>query len=173
MRWLAALAVLVLVSVSVARGDDTPRPTPFDRGRIGISLGGGTQTNFDTSYVWLGAGVGYFVLDGLEVELDGVHEFGNGPSISMLSPSIRYVAQPLVGSWPVIPYVGASYAHWFFGGGYGDVDTIGARAGVLYISGLRVGAIVLGLGAAYDHVLGSCITGCDSVYPDVTIGVLL
>lgn len=180
MRWIAAVAVLALALP--ARADDLAAPgapsaapappprTPFDRGRFGLGGGAGEQTNFDKQYIWVGASVGYFVLDGVELGLSGLYEFGNDPTISELSPSLRYVAQPLVGKWPVVPYVGGFYSHWFIGGGNSDLDSVGARAGFVLISG----QVLLGLGAVYEHQLESpCASGCDSVYPDVSIGVAL
>jgi hypothetical protein len=168
---LVLVFALALPLASTARADDEPpRPTPFDRGKLGIGAGGGTQTNFNVQYIWIGASVGYFVLDGVELGLSGLHEFGSGPSISALSPSLRYVAKPLVGKWPVVPYVGATYAHWFIGGANPDVNTLGGRAGLLFVSRAERGWFVFGLGVAYDHVLGACATNCDSVYPDVTLG---
>jgi hypothetical protein len=137
--------------------------TPFDRGQITLTLGAGRQSAFGQSYVAVGIGAGYFVLDGLEVGLSAVHEFGGPPSINALSPSVRYVAQPLA-HWPVIPYVGAFYRHWFVGDPYSDVDLVGARAGLLHIQG----RLIVGLGVAYEHIISECFGDCDSVYPDVT-----
>jgi hypothetical protein len=167
--WLAACLVL---SASLARADDDappPRRTPFDRGRFAVSLGGGTQTALGAHYYVVGAGIGYYVLDGLGINLSGLVELGGTPFIAKVSPELRYVAQPLVGKWPVIPYVGAFYNHWFVGGNYADVDTIGARAGLLYLSG----ALILGIGAAYEHTVSACTMDCDQVYPDFTISFAL
>src|SRR5258705_5516555 len=104
---LRALLVVagVLPAALPARADivepppapEPPKPTPFDRGKIGVSVGGGTQTQLGVQYFAIGAGVGYFVLDGVQVGLSGLYEFGNGPSISKLSPALTYIAQPLVG----------------------------------------------------------------------------
>jgi len=172
MRWLVALALALAARVASADDVTPPRQTPFDRGRFGFGVGGGTQSDFDSQYIWIGASAGYFVLDGLELGVSGLHEFlvsGAGPGISQVSPSLRYVAQPLVGKWPVIPYVGAFYSHWFIDGNP-DVNTIGGRAGLLFVSRADRGWLVLGLGAAYEHVIDACTQSCDSVYPDVTIG---
>ncbi len=165
-RWSA---LLILVLTATASADDPPTPTPFDRGHVNLSGGAGSQNLFGVHYIVVGAGVGYFVLDGLAVELSGLHEFGSGPSISQLEPGLRYLAQPLVGRSPVIPYVGGFYKHWFLGGGYDDVDTVGARAGLVYLSG----RLIVGLGAVYEHTVSSCATDCDTVYPDVTLGFTL
>ena len=139
-------------------------PTPFDSGHFGLMVGAGGQSAFGHSYFGAGIGAGYFLLDGLEVGLFALHEFGSPPSINELSPSVRYVAQPLA-DWPVIPYTGAFYKHWFIGDPYSDIDTVGARAGLLRIEG----RLLIGLGAVYEHTISACTADCDSVYPDVTL----
>src|SRR3954462_13694229 len=144
---------------------DPPRETPFVRGRFGFSGGDRQQTAFGHRYISVGLGAGYYVHDGLEVGLFALHEFGDAPSINELSPSLRYVAQPLVGRWPLLPYAGVFYNHWFIGAPGSDQDTVGTRAGLLYLSGRAV----LGLGVVYEHVVSTCPGDCDSVYPDVTI----
>jgi hypothetical protein len=169
-KWLA-LGV-VLAAAAPAHADDTEPPppkTPFDRGKFGLSVGGGTQSALGVQYFVIGAGLGYYVLDGVEVGASGIEEFGSGPNIAKLSPSLRYVAQPLVGKWPVIPYVGTFYTHWFIGGGNPDEDTVGARSGLLFVSG----QLVLGLGVAVEHVVSTCTMDCTSIYPDVTISLAL
>jgi hypothetical protein len=149
--------------------DPAPRETPFDRGRITLMAGGGSQTVNGFRYLGVGLGAGYYVLDGLEVGLFALHEFGSGPSLNEVSPSLQYVARPLVGSWPLIPYAGAFYNHWFVGAPFSDSDTAGTRAGAIYLSG----KMVVGLGIVYEHVLSACSQTCDQVYPDVTLGFTL
>ncbi|MDB4956810.1 MAG: hypothetical protein JWO36_4379 [Myxococcales bacterium] len=150
-----------------------PRKTPFDRGRVGLSLGGGSQSNGTSHYFVIGGGVGYFVLDGVELGLSALQQFGDGPNVTKVSPSIRYIAQPLVGKWPLIPYVGVFYNHWFITTDVPDVDSAGTRAGLLYISG----SLILGLGVVYEHIVSTCTasptTDCSSVYPDFTISLAL
>jgi len=149
-RW--PLLVLALAAPAWA-DDDAPRPrrTPFDQGRFALSLGGGTQDAFGNHYYVVGGSVGYYVLDGVGIYLSGLTELGASPFIAKLSPELRYVAQPLVGVWPVIPYVGAFYNHWFISGDYADVDTIGGHAGLLYLSG----HLILGLGVGYEHTVST------------------
>jgi hypothetical protein len=162
--WLAAsVLVAALAAALPASADD--RGTPFDQGRVGVTLTVGEQSSFGYNHIALGAGAGYFVLDGLELSAFALHEFGSGPSIDEVSPAVRYVAQPLVGDWPVIPYVAAFYNHWFLGGGFSDLDTVGARAGLLHLRG----RLIVGLGVAFEHVVSTC-TDCNFVYPDVTFG---
>ncbi len=165
---LTVAAVMLATSVAAAQGVEPPRRTPFDAGSIALSAGGGTRLAFGYRYIALGAGVGYYVLDGVELGLAGQLNFGDGPSISLLSPSLSYVAQPLVGKWPVVPYVGAFYNHWFIGSGYRDGDAIGGRAGLMYAAG----RVVIGLGIAYERIVSEC-TDCDDVYPDFTLAFVL
>lgn len=162
--WVVVLLILGIGIQAHAGNNLEKGQTPFDRGQFTLMLGAGRHTAFGNSYVGVGLGGGYFVLDGLEIGLLGIHEFGGPPSINGLSPSVRYVAQPLA-HWPVIPYAGAFYKHWFVGAPYADVDILGASAGLLHIQG----RLIVGLGVVYEHVISECISDCDSVYPDVTL----
>ena len=171
--WIA-LVVVGLTTSAAANDDDPPAPeqkveTPFDRGKLGVGIYGGSQTTLGHRYFAIGGAVGYYVLDGVEVGLGALHQFGDGPSISKLTPSVRYVVQPLVGRSPVIPYVGVFYNHWFIGDDYADVDTLGTRGGLLYVSG----KLILGLGVAYERIASECVTDCSAVYPDFTISLSL
>ena len=172
-----ALVAIGMLAVRVAFADvvepppppEPPKPTPFDRGKLGLSLGGGTQTSLGVHYIVIGGGIGYYVLDGVQLGLSALHEFGDGPSISKLSPQLTYVAQPLVGKWPVIPYVGGFYNHWFIGDSYDDVDTVGGRAGLMFVQD----HLVLGLGIGVERIISTCTMDCVSVYPDLTISLAL
>lgn len=175
-------ALLLVALAAVPAYADDPL-TPFDRGRFSLSAGAGTASNFDQHYIVIGGAIGYYVLDGLELSLHGIEQFAtsgdaavDSPNISELSPQLRYVAQPLVRRSPVIPYVGVFYNHWFIGDDYQDINTIGARAGGLLISG----RVVFGLGVVVEHVLSTCgsegphcVDVDDSIYPDVTLGFTL
>jgi hypothetical protein len=170
MQLAAILLVLGLATPALAdEPTEPPRRTPFDRGRFALSLGAGSQTSLGSRYFVVAGGVGYFVLDGVELGLSAAHQFGDGPSISRVSPSLRYIAQPLVGRWPVIPYAGGFYQHWFVGDAYDDVDVLGARTGVIYVAG----RLLLGLGVAYERIVSDCTTDCDSIYPDLSISLSL
>lgn len=173
---MRVVTLILLASVAVAHADDVlvepeppPPPTPFDQGKMNLSIFGGTTSNFDRRYFAIGGGFGYFVLDGLELGLAAVHQFGDGPSISQVQPRVRYVVQPLVGRSPVIPYVGAFYNHWFIGDGFPDVDAVGGRAGLIYISG----RLLLGLGVAVERTVSECVEDCWAVYPDFSISLSL
>jgi hypothetical protein len=163
--WIAALLICATAAAHADDDPDAPRQTPFDRGRVSFSISAGEMSALGSNYLSAGVGLGYFVLDGLEIGGFALHEFGSGPSINQVSPSLRYVAQPLVGRWPVIPYAAVFYNHWFLGGGFADLDTVGARTGLLHLSG----HLIVGLGIAYERTISTC-TSCNSIYPDVTFG---
>ena len=152
---------------------EPPRPrTPFDRGRFGLTAGAGTASAFGQRYFGIGGALSYFVLDGVALGVGAQVQWGDGPTITRTTPELRYVAQPLVGRWPLIPYVAVFYTHWFIGEANPDVDAIGTRGGLLYVSG----SIVLGLGIAYEHLVSECMMAtmdCSSVYPDITISIAL
>ena len=174
-RFLVTVAAVVAACAAMPASADPgapdpgPRETPFDRGHITLMAGGGSQTVNNFHYLGVGLGAGYYVLDGVELGLFALHEFGSGPSLNEVSPSLQYVARPLVGSWPLIPYGGVFYNHWFVGAPGTDTDTAGTRAGVLYLSG----KVIAGIGVVYEHVLSGCVQTCDQVYPDVTLGFSL
>jgi hypothetical protein len=171
-RALLATTLFVLGSTASADRvlllDRPPRPTPFDQGRIGISAGGGTSSNFGERYSFIGGGVGYYVLDGLEVGLSFIEEFGDGPNLFKLSPNVQYVAQPLVYKWPLVPYVGAFLNHWFVGDNIEEVNTVGGRLGLLYVGQSR---IVIGGGVAVERIVSDCEKDCTDVYPDFVIAL--
>jgi hypothetical protein len=140
---------------------------PFLRHRVRVSaLIGAGATNTD-NYLILGAGVGYFIIDGLEVGLDYEAWLLGDPVMHRLSPEARYVFHFVQ---YVKPYVGVFYRHTFISG-YDDFDHIGARAGVFFAP--KSGVFFVGAGAAYEHLL-NCSDGllidCDDVYPEVFVG---
>ncbi len=142
--------------------------SPFARGRIRISALIGTGFAGDDDYLVLGAGLGYFVLKGVELGLDYEMWILGDPTFHRLSPGIRYVLDLKA----VKPYVGVFYRHTFVSD-YDDFNQVGARAGV-YIK--PKGPVFFGGGAVYERLLGcddNSLVDCDSVYPEVVIGVSL
>ncbi|HTL34936.1 MAG TPA: hypothetical protein VL326_17525 [Kofleriaceae bacterium] len=173
---IRAFAMLLLFA-AVAHADPDPaapieepaprRPTPFDQGKFGFSAGAGSQTVLGGRYFGIAAGGSYFVLDGLALDLGAEFQWGDGPNIARLTPEVRYVVQPLVGKFPLIPYAAVFYSHWFIGESFIDQDAVGTRGGLLYVSG----SLVLGLGVAYEHIVSTCDMDCSAIYPDLTIAI--
>jgi hypothetical protein len=141
----------------------------FGRGSVRLTLLLGTGSTVTDTYFILGGGLGYFVLDGLEVGLDYEAWLFGTPVMQRLSPEIRYVFHMV----PVVkPYVGFFYRHTFIKK-YDDFDYLGGRLGV-YVAPEQ-SPHYFGGGAVYEHML-SCTSDafidCDQWYPEVTIGVL-
>jgi hypothetical protein len=146
-----------------------PPPTPFDQGKFGLSFGAGSQNTLGAHYYGVAGGMGYYVLDGVELGLGMAHQWGDGPSITRLTPSLRYIAQPLVRVSPVVPYVGVFGSRYFIYEGNDDVNTVGGRAGLVYVGG----QIVFGLGIAVEQIVSECTEDCTSYYPDFTLSLSL
>ena len=76
------LVAAVAATVRAQPGlEPEPQPTPFDRGKFGLSAGGGTTSAFGQRYFAVGAGASYYVLDGVGVGLFSQVQWGDGPTI--------------------------------------------------------------------------------------------
>ncbi len=80
----------------------------FSQGQTHVSLEAGNGYAFNNSYLILGAGVSYYVLDGLAVGLAYENWSGSGPGIRKITPSVQYVFYQAAS---VKPYVGGFYRH--------------------------------------------------------------
>jgi hypothetical protein len=135
---------------------------------VGVVLGSGSA--FNDNYVILGLGVGYYVVRGLELGIDLQHWVSGDPSITKVSPQVRYVfTQPKV----VKPYIGAFYRRTYYGSYNGidldDQDSYGYRAGAYFSTDNRV---YIGGGIVYEEYK-DCIssTDCSSTYPEILFTV--
>jgi hypothetical protein len=146
-----------------------PRPDslPFRRGAVGLTLTLASGFRDDNSYLILGAGLGYYILSGLELGLDGAIWLFDSPTIGMITPQAKYVFEFV----PIIkPYIGTFYRQYVVGSGIDDFDSAGGRAGIYFVPGRSA---YFGLGAVYEHLL-DCedrILPCDAWYPEGTIAV--
>jgi hypothetical protein len=141
------------------------RASPFAQGNLQLSILFGFGSAFGDDHFILGAGIGYYILDGLELEVGAeVWMFGY-PTITKLTPGLRYVFSFV----PVIkPYVGGFYRYTFMESPFDNVGSLGLRAGVLIMQSPK---FVLGLGVVYEDYLNKSY---NSVwYPEITVGVLL
>ncbi len=143
---------------------------PFAQGRTRISVVLGSATGgFDSTYLILGAGVGFFVLDGFAVEVDAQAWLFGDPFTATVTPGLRYIFWMVP---KVNPYIGAFYRHYFVENPFDDFDSYGARAGLL----LQIGDNgYLGAGAVYERLF-SCDDDefhgdCDQWYPEITFSL--
>jgi hypothetical protein len=143
---------------------------PFSQGGIRLSFLFGAGSTVADDYLILGAGAGYFILDGLEVGLDYELWFLATPVMHRLSPETRYVFHMV----PVVkPYIGAFYRHTFVSD-FDDYDHVGGRAGAYIAPSPR--GVYFGGGAVFEWLL-DCESGllvdCDDVYPEIFVGISL
>ena len=133
---------------------------------MSLFFGGGRA--FSQDYRVYGAGVGYYVLDGLEAGLDAETWKGKDPGITRLSPQIMYV---LPTGREARPYAGVFYRRSFIDG-YRDLNDAGGRGGMLFLLGRSA---YLGAGLVYERHLGCDRTvydSCSEVYPELLIAVI-
>lgn len=133
---------------------------PFEQGSTRVSLAlGGSSAGFG-----VGAGVGYALIDGLEVETDAFYWFGD-PDYLNLTPGVRYI---LLQVPSVHPYLGAFYRRQFvFEDGYDDRDFIGGRGGIFIPTGVGF----IGLGVGYERQI-RCDDECaDGFYPELSVAL--
>jgi len=152
-----AVAAAVLTSETIA--SPAVAGTPYDAGKIRVTVALGSTRFSEVSYVIAGAGVGIFVVDGLELGTEGDYWIGDSPAIGELTPGARYVFFFVP---EIQPYVGAFYRHRFISRSP-DQDSIGAQAGLLYALGVGY----IGGGAVYEHLVSHCTTSCSAVYPEL------
>ena len=168
MRAVAPRSVLPLVLAGLASLPSTAAAEmdagPFAEGSIRISAIVGVAQQIDNTAFILGAGAGYYIVDGLELGLEGEYWINSEPSISKISPNARYVL------WfvPVLkPYVGAFYRHLFVGAPFDDMDSLGGRAGAFWVSG---GGSYFGGGVVHEIYVKGCEgDDCSETYPEIVL----
>lgn len=139
--------------------------TAFSKGSTSLGVVLGTGNSFNDDYLILGVGVGYYVLPGLELGVDVQHWFSGSPSITKVSPQVRYVfTQPKV----VKPYVGAFYRRTYIED-RDDSDSFGYRAGAYFSSN---NGVYIGGGVVYEEYTDcSRFVDCSTTYPELLFSV--
>jgi hypothetical protein len=137
----------------------------FAKGRTHFVATAGTGYAFDESYLVLGAGASYYLVDGLNAGLAFEYWSGSDPKMTKITPSVQYVFYQVQA---VKPYVGAFYRRTNIDG-LDDLDSIGARAGAY----IRVGGnAYLGVGAVHESYLdceSNVYRKCDSTYGEISV----
>ena len=165
MRAITMSALLaVALAATAAQAQD---PGAFARGSRRIGLYAGAGTSYGQNYGIAGAGLGYFLADGLEAGLDYELWFGNSPSVNKLTPQLRYVFWK---SPSFKPYLGAFWRHTWLGADYPDYDSVGGRLGVAYRSGNNY----LAVGIVHERYLDNDnvdFDGDSDTYPEVSFWI--
>lgn len=153
------LQCLVLVCI----GAPSAMAGPFSQGSQAISVVAGAGSAFGDDYIILGGGYGYYVLDGLELGIDAQFWLSGDPSITKVSPQVKYVfTQPRT----VKPYIGAFYRRTYTDG-LDDLDSVGYRAGLNFIG---QGNFYFGAGFVYESYRDcteTIFTDCTDTYPEI------
>ncbi|PCJ86900.1 MAG: hypothetical protein COA54_07310 [Thiotrichaceae bacterium] len=137
----------------------------FSKGNVNLGIVAGSGQAFREDYIILGVGVGYYVLNGLELGVDVQHWFSGDPAITKISPQIKYVfTQPKT----IKPYVGVFYRTTFIE----DLDnesSYGYRAGAFFSGG---NGVYVGGGIVYEEYEDcSRFVDCSNTYPEIIISV--
>lgn len=162
MKKFTLILFLTLLSAIPARAAEVGGM--FRQGQASFMLEAGSGTAYNNSYLILGVGVHYFVVDGLAVGLSYENWSGSTPGLSQVTPSVQYVFYDA----PTIkPYVGAFYRHTSVSGLPG-FNSVGVRAGG-YIHSGRHTAIGVGLVGENYVSCQPAFGSCTQFYPEVSI----
>jgi len=141
---------------------------PFSEGKTNLSLVLGSGAAFNDNYIILGAGIGYYLVDGLELGVDAQYWFSGSPSILKVSPQLKYVFLP---GAKIRPYVGVFYRRTFVNSDiFRDQNSYGSRAGAYFTS--RSG-VYIGGGIVYEKLENCRISDCSNTYPEFLISISL
>ena len=167
---LAVLLAAFAVAAFAGRAPAAERrgPDHFREGSLRFTVLAGSGSAFDETYTVIGAGFGYYVLDGLEAGLEYEAWTGGERRIGRLSPQLTYVFPH---NGVARPYAGIFYRRTFIDQ-YEDTNDAGVRAGALFLYGRRA---YLGIGAVAGRHLSCDRTvydACSEVYPELLIAVL-
>jgi len=139
-------------------------PGMFGQGHTQLSVVVGNGYALDESYFVVGAGVSYYVLNGLGVGLSFQKWSGGSSGITKYAPFVQYVFYQSSSS--VQPYVGALYSHTVVES-MPDINSVGERAGINIASG-RNGYITLGfVQEIYLDCQESVQQTCRETYPEL------
>jgi len=139
-----------------------PDPGPFKQGKIRVGFYGGAGSTYNNTYLILGAGVGYYLLNGLEAGVDVEGWLLQDPNFWKVTPQVRYVLWQIS---PIRPYVGAFWRKTFVGGDFWpDYESYGGRLGIAY----RKGGNYLAVGAVYEKFTDTIFGNENDVwYPEI------
>jgi hypothetical protein len=144
--------------------------TAFSKNSTSVAVIIGSGSAFNDNYTILGISAGYYVTKGLELGVELQRWFSGEPSITQISPQIRYVfTQPEI----IKPYIGAFYRRTSYGDYNGierdDQDSLGYRAGAYFSTNDRV---YIGAGVVYEKFKNcSNFIDCSTTNPEILFTV--
>ncbi len=156
------------LALTAAAAQAGPDARPFSKGSVRLSLVVGNGTAFDRDYTIIGIGGGYYVMDGIELNLEAESWQGNSPRIEQVAPGVNAV---LYSFDPVKPYAGVFYRRTFIED-HGGHNEAGGRAGGIVLAGPRA---YIGAGVVYDMRLNcdrTIYSSCSDVYPEILFALL-
>lgn len=162
MKKLILILILALGASIPARAAEVAGM--FRQGQASFMLEAGSGTAYNNSYLILGVGAHYFVVDGLALGLSYERWSGASPAIGQVTPSVQYV---FYNAPTIKPYIGAFYRHTSVVGQPG-FNSVGIRAGAYVHAGPRT---AVGLGLVGENYM-SCqpaFGSCTQFYPEISI----
>ena len=137
---------------------------PFDKGNTVATVAIGSGQFFRENYLIIGAGIGYYVTDGIELGVDVDYWTGGDPSIYEITPKLTYVFD---NPSQFKPYLGAFYNRTFIEG-LDDSDALGYRVGAFMPAGNKT---YIGIGVVHTE-LQDCretlLVSCSETYTELT-----
>ena len=153
----SSLFLTLLLAMSPAQAG------PFSQGSQSVSVIAGSGSAFRDDYLILGVGYGYYLVDGLELGIDAQFWLSGDPSITKVSPQIRYVfTQPKT----IKPYLGGFVRRTYIDG-LEDLDSVGYRAGLNFMGR---GNFFFGAGIVYERYQDcneTIFSSCSETYPEI------
>jgi hypothetical protein len=163
MTRIVTAAVLAMAATGPAMAADVAGV--FSQGRTHLAVVGGSGYAFDNTYLVLGVGASYYLVDGLNVGLYAESWSGADPGISKLTTSLQYVFYQVP---RVSPYLGVFYRHTYIDN-LPDLNSTGVRAGAYVAAGRNT---YVGGGIVYESYLNcnkATYSSCSDTYPEISI----
>lgn len=175
--WAASAAAFLVLPVTCARAEfdqtGSGQASPpdvwdfFRQGHAEAEGGVGLGATSGSNYLLLSLGGGYYIEDGLSLGAMGEAWLGAQPQIYDLSPQVRYVF--LDSSRSFKPYLGAFYRRTFFSRDFVPVDSVGARAGMVFPFSPRAYVTVDLAYESYFNCNANSYFACNQLYPELAI----
>lgn len=160
---------LKLLLVPILLLSSSVNAAPFSAGSKSLSIVIGSGSAFNDNYTIFGAGVGYYVVDGLEISIDVEVWTGGDRSINKVSPGVQYV---FARNEQLKPYIGVFFKRAAIEG-FEDLDSVGGRIGAVFSNRSNY---YLSAGLVYENDLDCTETlfvQCDDTYPELSLTFLL